>query len=892
MSHLPARALLVVVLLSIICASAAFAEGFDIGKTLAPTFSDIALLPTRLTYYNLHDDSARATYTCCKPSQEVEIAKALAANAAYLERFPLTDYSDDTCMHNARVNSVRKNFRYQIEALEELIEKFPQSDLADDAAWRAAQLYISDKDHVAAIEVLNILVTRYPGSAWADDALAALAVELREVGDEPEAVRAMRDLAYKYPASDLCPPALNTLADSYQKEEDYDACIRASIDLIRRYPCADSADDAYMRIADAYRHMGRIPDALAAYSKLIREMRGSALTNTAMREFNTLLRAYRASGGRLNGDFYAPSDDDLGKQAQDLFDLAMHHQNYREYAAAIQTYREFADRFAGADQYDDALYNIGFCYQQMNILFEDISKAKGPEEFDKRRAEFEDATGGFGAVPQGKLTAINSASDAFSVVVDNLGGSPLRDDALYEIAKSFEDSSRPADEALTYQELVITFPGSDKEFEALYRMLKWYADPANWDLARTIYPRLGRAFPKLFPPTLINDKDAFYTVMGAYSRKLNFAWFESFDHHIPYDFTMYDLSFDADFQIGALLLSVGRTREGMGRLLPLCKLPTNDFCAPSLWLVAQGYRQLGNNDAAATIYQRLATEFEWSGLADDAQMALKQLSSDGSALASLRDAVGKKLGRDVSSLDCYVGDNVVIFAPYTVSAKMRMYNMPNIWENAAGLMADWTGVPVGDKIALCVGPGNGMKDNAMVEVPAGGIADPPQWSLGLQPLAACFVTNACKGKLGQLEATFTAGLATFAAASLQYDLVTETRDAIGSAAAVALPQEEVIRTRERSLAALADYVRDQRGPKDVTPEIACGMLFSLLDTRGFSRSKLVDREPLRDLFVGLKKGEGSGPALLAAALNSCMGGNCDELLKQWKLCGSVRSVMN
>lgn len=893
MSHLPRRVVFVLVSVSILCAGAALAQGFDIGKTLAPTFSDIALIPTRLTYYNLHDDSARATYTCCKPSQEVEIRKALAANAAYLERYPASDYSDDTCMHNARVNAVRKNFRYQVEALETLVRQFPASDLADDGTWRLAQLYMTDKDHAAAIEALNLLVTRYPGSAWADDALAALARELREVGDEPEAVRAMRDLAYKYPASDNCPMALNTLADSYQQAEDYDAAIRASIDLIRRYPCADSADDAYMRIANAYRHMGRIPQAMEAYGKLIRDMRGSSLTNTAMREYNTLLKNYRASGGRIKGEEYTPSEDDLGKQAGELFDLAMHHQNYREYAAAIETYREYVDRFQGADQYDDALYNIGFCYQQMNILFEDLSKSKGPEEFDKRRTELEDATGQYGFVPKGTMTAIGSASDAFSVVVDNLAGSPLRDDALYEIARSFKDSGKPADEALTYQELVITFPGSDKEFEALYRTLKWYADPKNWDLARTIYPQLGKAFPKVFPPTLIADKDAFYTVMGAYSAKLNFAWFESFDHHIAYDFTINDLAFDADFQIGALLLSMGRTKEALGRLRPLCEMPTNDFCAPATWLVAQANRQLGDLDAAAAMYQRLTTDFQWCGLADDAQMALQQLEGGSDAVKPYQEAVSKKLGRDVSTLDCYLGRNVAVFAPYTVSAKMRQYNMPNIWENAAGLMSDWTGVSVGDKIAICVGPGTGMRDSTLVEVAGSGIADPPQWSLGLQPLAACYVTNACQGKLGNLERTFTAGLATFAAASLQYDLVTETRDAIGSAAAVALPQEEVIRTRERSLAALGEYVREQRGPADVTPEVACGMLFTLLDARGFSRTKLVDREPFRDLFVGLRKDtDSSGPERLVMALNSCLGGGCDDLLKQWKLCEPVRSAMH
>lgn len=193
---------------------------------------------------------------------------------------------------------------------------------------------------------------------------------------------------------------------SYQTEEDYKTAIRASSDLMRRYPCSDAADEAQFRIADALRHLGRIPDALKAYTKLVDNYYGSSLTNQAMREYNTLLRNYRASGGRMNGSFYEVGDDDPGKLAQDMFDVAMHHQNYREYAAAVQVYRNFANRFPGSDCYDDALFNIGFCYQQMNILFEDINKAKGPDDLFKVKDDFADATGA-SDIPKGKLSAID-----------------------------------------------------------------------------------------------------------------------------------------------------------------------------------------------------------------------------------------------------------------------------------------------------------------------------------------------------------------------------------------------------------------------------------------------------------------------------------------------------
>lgn len=860
-------------------AGVALAQGFDIGQALGPSFSDVALLPTRLTYYNLHDDSARATYTCCKPSQEEEIRKALAANAAFLERFPRTDYSDDTCMHNARVNSVRANFRHQVAALEMLLAEYPQSDLADDAAWRLAQCYMEDKDHLAAIEVLNELLTSWPGSTWADDAVYYIGRELMELGDEPEAFRAMEDLARKYPASDYCAGALFGLAVSYQQEEQYDAVLASCEDLVRRYPCSDYADDARMMIANALRHMGRAPDAIGAYQALIEEMPGSALANDAMREYNTLVRNVRETGGHVGGELYTPREENPGEAAQELFDIARHHQNYREYAAAIRAYSDFVAAYPGHDNYDDALYSIGMCYQQMNILFEDMNKAKGPEDLFRLREDFQDATGS-AHLPSGRLSAVRDAASAFAVVANELVGSPLRDDALYEIARSFEDSGQAADEAFTYQELVVTFPGSSHEFEALYRMLKFYAKPENWEAAREMYPSLSRAFPDIFPAVLVEDQDLFYTVLGAYSRHLNFAWFESFDHHIPYDFTVNDLISDADFVLGALMCSEGDYRGGIRRLSRLCASPTNDFAAPAIWVSGQAYRAMGDAEEAAKYYQELISAFEWSGLADDARIALAQLAAEPEVQPYL-EQIGEAVGRDLANCDVYCGEGVVVVAPYVVSAKMRQHNMPNIWEKAVALMADWTGTAPDGRLLVYVDPMGGASSGSPIRVPAAGISDPPQWSLGLESIARNFVDAATGDKLGEMKPTLCAALARFGAASLQYDLVTETRDAIGSAAAVALPQEEVIRARDGSLEALEAYVRDQKSMKELDPATACGMLFALMDQKGFSKAKLVDREPLRNLFVALKRQNDCGCSAFSKALNEALGGGCEEMLTNW-----------
>ncbi len=866
-----------------LCVTGTSQEVLDIGKSLRPGFSEIALLPTRLTYYNTHEDSALATYTCCRPDQEEQIRKALIANASYLENYYDTDYADDTLMHNARVNSVRRNFRHQVAALEQLVDDYPDSDLADDALHNLARCYIFDKDHEAAIETLEMLVDRWPYSVWADDALMYLAGELRAIDQHDAALDALDQLATEYPSSDHCAGALDALATRAMEDENYEDAIDVSDHILAEYNCSDYADDAQFRIAEALRHLGNWQAALDSYIDLIERLPGSRLTNRAMREANSIARQARRSGFDSE-PLYDTAEFNPGREADELYNLARHWQNYREYASAIDAYYEFVETYPGHDNYDDALYNIGVCYQQTNILFQDINKSKGPEDIFRFAEEYQDATGAYGSLPNaGQLSAVNDATSAFAMVVNNLVGSPLRDDALYEIAKSFEDSERLDDMVFTYQELLVHFPTSDYHFEALNEVLKFYADKKNWELAQEMYPDLSAAYPNVFPAWLLNNRMDFYTVIRAYARHADFAWFESHLHHIPYHFTIADLSFDADFYDAALALSAGQYRDAIGLLEPLADMRTNDLCVPSKWLLARAYELSGKREAAVACYNEIIARHARSGLADDAELALDNLEKGPAELAEYRQRVADAVGFPINNFDWYLGDSVVVFAPFTVAAKMRQYNMPNIWENAESIMREWTGVEGRQPVLIYVDPVDGRQTGPLVRLPASQIKDPPSWSLGLSQLAAGVIATASGNKVPPDQAWITEGLANFAAASLQYDLVTETRDAIGSAAAVKLPQEEVLRARDRALASLGEYVRNNAGPGNLNGDVLCGMLYSLLDSQGLSQYRLIDREPYRALFPSLRRQSSSGVEALAAALNESFDGAVADQLRLWRL---------
>ena len=163
------------------------------------------------------------------------------------------------------------------------------------------------------------------------------------------------------------------------------------------------------------------------------------------------------------------------------------------------------------------------------------------------------------------------------------------------------------------------------------------------------------------------------------------------------------------------------------------------------------------------------------------------------------------------------------------------------------------------------------------------IGDPPDWSLGFESMARLHINRATNNLLA--GGPYVDGLAQFAAASLQYDLVTETRDAIGSASAVVLPQEDVIRARERALKALQEYVRTGGG--EATADVVAGMLYELLNTNGFSETRLIDRQPFVQFFAALTASTQNQPRAGAHAfsygLASTFGGGCAPQLRAWGL---------
>ncbi len=838
----------------------------DLVADLSP-FAKLASTPSRLTLFNAHDDARQGAYNC---SQEREVVEAaIKQTRAFLTLNPDSDYSDNSLFHLVRIASQGDNFRLQVEALQDLIARFPTSDLADDALYKLATMVGSDAEATGLdrVALLETLVGQFPASVHGARALALLAESYRERQNYEGAAQVTRQLLARFPYADECPGALLATANRFRDSGLPEQAVAAYRELLDLYPYSDEADDALFQMAETYRAERQTGPAMSTYEALLRDFPASSHAPAARRELET------ARPGAYATDEPCPCEI-----APTVFKTAREHQNMRRFQAAIEGYLAILRDFRGCNCYDDALFQIGRCYEELDLLGMALTQAHGREDLFSRQAEWRDATG-LAAIPEGEIAATKDAVSAYLLLANSFVGSPLRDDALHRIHELFKERKDKETEAMVCQEILVRFPGSEFECEALHAVIDWYANDAKFPQCIEAYRQLAAAWPGIFPDEITVSEDEFRGMMRYYAQATELGYQEAKKKHIGYDYGVAELQDDAAYYLGNVQISYGRTEAGIRTLSQLAARPHSDQAAYAYFCAARASERIGDLKTAIGLYQRLIDEKPLSGLADDAQARLDAIASgEGDEdVSELAAQVEKVVGKPVTTYDVYAGQHVVVFCPFSYTAVMRAYNLPNIWDTAQASLAAWTGekAALEKRQTIVMDTAPGAQSGEIIRLPVSALADPPQWDVGLAQLAANFLDDAHMDLLRRMGEPMVQAFVRLAAANLQYELVSETRDTIGNASAVKLPFENLVRQREAAAAALDAYIRDGANPEARNADVTLGMLLALLDTTGNGNSGLVDWTPYRRFFQAMRASEplpaDAGERDCAAVFVSCMG---------------------
>lgn len=864
-----------------------FSRGISAGR--GTQFGFVTHLPSRLTTFNMYDDVARAVYSCCRPDQKEQIELALRAIDDFLNLFPDSDFAPYMFMYRARLYGLLRNTRKVVEALQGLIERYPQSDLADDAIWMLAQRYERDfvVDKVTRARLLERLINEYPNSIYADNALCALVRIYADERIESEALRSLERLLTEHPYSPCCDEALWTVASKYRELGNYEAAIKLYGHLLSSYPFSRYADDAGFAIGQCYKSMKLNGAALQSFERFLGNFPGSPLVREAVREINDILgRSQRTLAMTFPADM-----------ADELFNEALHFQAMGQYNAAIQSYRRFLSLMRGHDRWAEALFNMGKCYQAMELLIDRFARAAGPEEIYRLLPDWRAAVGNprAGAPILDNWQKASSAMSVFQIIARELVGSRLRVNALYEIAQCYWQLEDEKGEALALQQLLTAFPGCGYDAEAWYKVLRYYQNPKNYPECLSAYENLSRAFPSNFPPGLGQNKERFLRVMRHYYKVAERAWLEGERHHIGYAIGADDLTDDALFIGGAISLEMGDlkgAKERLKRLVDLC--PTNELYVPAAFLLARAYELSGDRKNAISIYRQIIQRRPNCGLSDDIEEALERLQ--GNNVQHLVERLSIWMERAKKSFhnqlnwklcDIWEGKRVAVLMPFEISPWVLQYNLPNIWEAASACLAAWTGsdIAANEPILILLADGAIGRSRKAISISTSQVEDPPAWHLGFRELTRAFVSSNefTWDVLGETKPIWIEAFSRLGAGALQYALVSETRDTIGSPSAIKLPHEEVIRMREKAINALIQYVRQGADITKLNADVALGMLIYLLEANGYGQ-ELIDWSPYQRFFSYMRNKRADGTSWieeLSEALKYTFRSDLSGLLSSW-----------
>jgi len=166
-----------------------------------------------------------------------EYTNALTTFQQLINDFPDSQYADDAQYYIGYINE--KKLGYYIQALleyQELINNYPDSSYADDAQLGIGNCYYATYDYSHAIESYQKLIDDYPESSLQALAQYSIAQSYRKLANYEQAILEFNKVIESYPESDYAAPAQYYIGYSYYQAQDYSQAILEFQITIDNYP--------------------------------------------------------------------------------------------------------------------------------------------------------------------------------------------------------------------------------------------------------------------------------------------------------------------------------------------------------------------------------------------------------------------------------------------------------------------------------------------------------------------------------------------------------------------------------------------------------------------------------------------------------------------------------
>ena len=238
-----------------------------------------------------------------------------------------------------------------LTTFQQLVNDFPDSQYADDAQYYIGFINEKNKDYIQAFLEYQELINNYPDSPYIDDAQLGIGNCYYGTYDYSHAIEAYQKVIDDYPESSLLALAQYSIAQSYRKLANYKQAILEFNKVIESYPESDYAAPAQYYIGYSYYEAKDYSQAILEFQKTMDNYPESTWPGESEKLIAPCAQYYI---GWCLGEKLGQWDD------------------------AISAFQKIIDDYpnstwsSGSEIPPDAQYQIGWCYEQLELWCEAI----------------------------------------------------------------------------------------------------------------------------------------------------------------------------------------------------------------------------------------------------------------------------------------------------------------------------------------------------------------------------------------------------------------------------------------------------------------------------------------------------------------------------------------
>ncbi|NIJ54128.1 tetratricopeptide repeat protein [Dyadobacter arcticus] len=200
-----------------------------------------------------------------------------------ISSFPASRFLDDAYFQLADMDFQSQSYSAAVKGFTRMVNEKPKSYLIPAALLRRAQSYYNLQVYEQAIVDFRKILTEYSDSPSASSALEGIQESYTAVGRPEEFTQVLGVVRKNNPGNEkLEEVEFDNVRNLYYAEK-YENAINSLKQFISSYPASKHQYDANYFIASSYDKLGKVNEALQAYSKVVQENRSTFVPVSAQR---------------------------------------------------------------------------------------------------------------------------------------------------------------------------------------------------------------------------------------------------------------------------------------------------------------------------------------------------------------------------------------------------------------------------------------------------------------------------------------------------------------------------------------------------------------------------------------------------------------------------------